>query len=266
MARGIETWLTPTLHWTLGWRSGCISDVTAPAQVRGNVGRKTCMFWSKPKTISFADAQKVLVTILHDVRSDLWAERLAAVSSDSFRSLLGGMGSFSDLVICRENHHHVSSVQELLANELLSCLSEVCYASSRQGALDADSALGSCGTTSRVLSGWRCLACGYSQATSRNLRSLVAAIEVRRALGNGIAQGTPSETLLALWRSPDDPEIIRVLVERAKASGIQQSDSEGWMRPCPACGSNATCVYRWSYDGEKFVPTDDNLPLRNDQP
>ena len=233
--------------------------------VSRDVGRKTRMFWSKPNTISFADAQKVLVAVLRDVRCDDWAEWVAAVSSGSFRSLLGGMGSFSDLVICRENHHDVSVDREPLANEVVSCLSSVCYTSSRDGALTADSAVTSCGTTSLVLSGWRCLACGHAQVTLRGLRSLIAAIDVRRVIRDGIAKRTPSNALLALWRAPEDSETVRRLAERAMASGIGQSDSDGWMRPCPACGSDDTCVYRWRDDGARFIPTDDNLPLRNGQ-
>lgn len=223
------------------------------------------MLWSKPMTISFADAQKVLVAVLKDVRCDDWADRVSAVPASSFRSLLGGMGSFSDLVICRENHHDVSADREPLANELVSCLTSVCYTSSSDGALTADSAVASCGTTSLVLSGWRCLACGHAQVTLRGLRSLIAAIEVRKAMRDGIAKRTPSETLLALWRALEDSVSIPLLVERARASGVGYSDSDGWMRPCPACGSDDTCVYRWKDVGGRFVPTEDNLALRNGQ-
>ena len=224
------------------------------------------MFWSKPKTISFADAQKVLVAVLRDVRCDDWAGRVASVSTGSFQSLLGGMGSFSDLVICRENHHDVSAEREPLTNALVSCLTSVCYTSARDGALTADSAVASCGTTGLVLSGWRCLTCGHAQVTARGVRSLIAAIEVRRALRDGITKRTPSDTLLELWRAPEDSEAVRLLVERARARGIGHSDTDGWMRPCPACGSDDTCVYRWRDGGARFVPTEDNLPLRSGQP
>jgi hypothetical protein len=224
------------------------------------------MFWSKPKTISFDDAQRVLVTVLKDVRCTDWAGRVAAVSPSSFRSLLGGMGSFSDLVICRENHHEISSEREPLANELVSCLSSVCYTSSREGALTADTAVASCGTLSLVLSGWRCLACGHAQTTSRGVRSLISGIGVRRSIRDGIAQRSPSDTLIALWRAPEDSDTVRSFVERARTSGVGYSESDSWMRPCPACGGDDTCVYRWREDGDRFVPTDDNLLLRNGQP
>lgn len=223
------------------------------------------MFWSKPKTISFPDAQKVLVAVLRDVRCDDWAGRVAAASTGSFQSLLGGMGSFSDLVICRENHHDVSADREPLANELVGCLTSVCYTSSKDGALTADSAVASCGTTSLVLSGWRCRACGHALVTARGVRSLIAAIEVRRALQDGITRRSPSDTLLELWGAPEDSEAVRLLVKRATASGIGHSDSDGWMRPCPACGSDDTCVYRWRDEGARLAPAEDNLPLRSGQ-
>lgn len=242
---------------------GTNSCSTGKLSLNQTVGRKTRMIWSKPKTISFDDAQRVLVTVLKDVRCTDWAGRVAGVSASSFRSLLGGMGSFSDLVICRENHHEISSEREPLANELVSCLSSVCYTSSREGALTADTAVASCGTLSLVLSGWRCLACGHAQTTSTGVRSLIAGIGVRCSIRDGIAQRSPSDTLIALWRAPEDFDNVRSLVERARTSDIGYSESDSWMRPCPVCGSDDTRVYRWREDGDRFVPTDDNLPLRN---
>jgi Zn ribbon nucleic-acid-binding protein len=220
------------------------------------------MFWSKPKLISFDHGQKVLVTVLRDVSCNDWADRVVAVPASSFPSLLGGMGSFSDLVICRENHHEVTADREPLANELVDCLRSICYSSSKMGALTADAAIASCGTVSLVLTGWRCLACGHAQVTSRGVRSLIAAATVRRAIRDGILRRTPSETLLGLWQAPEDSNTIRLFIEQARTSGIQYSDSDSWMRPCPACSSEDTCLYRWREDDGKFVPTDDNLPLR----
>lgn len=245
---------------------GTNSRATGKLSLNQSVGRKTRMIWWKPKTISFDDAHRVLVTVLKDVRCTDWAGRVAGVSASSFRSLLGGMGSFSDLVICRENHHEISSEREPLANELVSCLSSVCYTSSREGALTADTAVASCGTLSLVLSGWRCLACGHAQTTLRGVRSLIAGIGVRCAIRDGIAQRSPSDTLIARWRAPEDYDTVRSLVERARTSGIGYSESDSWMRPCPVCGSVDTCMYRWREDGDRFVPSDDNLPLRNGQP
>lgn len=213
-------------------------------------------------TISFDGAREVLVAVLRDARCDDWADRVSAVSARAFGSLLGGMGSLSDLVISRENHHEIPEDREALANEMVGCMGAVCYAASIRGALDADSAVAACGTLGLVLGGWRCLACGHARVGPGGLRSLIAAVEVRRAMRDGIAAGAPAGALLALWRAGEDPESVRLLADRAMANGIARSDSDGWMRSCPACGSDDTCVYRWRDDGARFTPADDNLPLR----
>jgi len=221
------------------------------------------MLWSKPKTISFEDAQRVLVALLRDVRCNHWADQVSAASPNSFPSLLGGMGSFNDLIICRQNHHELAAEREPLANELVSCLRSVCYAASKEGILTAETAVASCGTIDLVLSGWRCLVCGYGQITSRDARSLIAAVDVRRSLRDGIDRRSPSDALLSLWRNPENSKAIQALIDKAQTSGIQYTEEDRWMRPCPGCGSGDTCVYRWRQDHDRFIPADDNLPLRN---
>jgi hypothetical protein len=223
------------------------------------------MFWSKPKTISFADSQRALVAILRDVRCNYWAERIAAVSTNSFQSLLGGMGSLSDLIICRENHHEITPEKEPLANELVGCLASICYATSKTGSATLDAAVASCGTISLVLSGWRCLACGHAQISPRSVRAVLAAVNVRRAIGNGIARRSPYEEIVNLWQAKEDSDSLRVLIQKAGESGIAYSQADGWMRPCPHCGGNDTCVYRWQTDRDKFIPASDNLPLRSER-
>jgi len=221
------------------------------------------MFWSKPKTISFDEAQQVLVTLLRDVRCHYWADQVSTASAHSFPSLLGGMGSFNDLIICRQNHHEIAAEREPLANELVSCLRSICYAASKEGMLSADAAVASCGTINRLLQGWRCRVCGYSQITSRNARSLIAAVDVPRSIRDSFDQRSPSDALLALWRGPENSKAIQALIDGAQKSGIRYTEEDRWMRPCPGCGSGDTCVYRWKQGHDKFIPADNNLPLRN---
>jgi hypothetical protein len=223
------------------------------------------MLWSEPKTISFYDVQRVLVTVLRDVRCSDWADKVSSASPTSFQSLLGGMGSFTDLVICRGNQHDLASDREPLANELVNCLRSICYAASKTGDLDADAAVASCGTIDPVLTGCRCLACGYGQITSLGARSLIVAVEVRRIIRDGIDQRSPSDALLNLWRGTENSTTIPALIDKARKSGIRSSEGDPWMRPCPGCGSDDTCVYRWRQEHDRFVPADDNLPLRNGQ-
>jgi len=221
------------------------------------------MFWSKPKKISFENAQQVLGAVLRDVRCNEWADRVASVSSSSFKSLLGGMGSLTDLVISQENQHEVSTEREPLANELVHCLTSVCVVTSRGGAVTADAAVGECGDHSLLVSGWRCLACGYGRISLRGARCVIAALEVRRALKEGIAQRSPTKALLDLWEHSSDSDLVQALVAKAQASGVRCSEEESWMRPCPGCGSDDTCVYRWRQENDRLLPEGDNLPLRN---
>ncbi|HWD18228.1 MAG TPA: hypothetical protein VHB20_03030 [Verrucomicrobiae bacterium] len=59
------------------------------------------MFFRKRGTvITFADARGVLSELLADVGEEFWNGKLAAVSRVSFKSILGGMGSFDDLIVC----------------------------------------------------------------------------------------------------------------------------------------------------------------------
>ena len=133
-------------------------------------------FGARPKLISFEDARAALLTLLGDVGEEFWREKLAGVSRDSFGRILGGMGSFTDLVICREKNHQITEEKEPLANQLLSCLTSVCYVTSKRGAVNPVEAVAACGTTGLVLSGWRCLVCGYSQVSHYNIRGFLAAI------------------------------------------------------------------------------------------
>ena len=222
------------------------------------------MWRSKPNKISFEDARKVLVTVLRDVRSD-WAEKIASVTAMQFPKQSGGMGSFSDLVIDQANGHEITPNRQPLANELLSCLREICYVTSesRELSLSADAAVSSCGTLDLVLTGWRCLSCGYAQTTPTQIGYLIAAVQVRKTIREGITEGAPVDALISLWRAEENTVRVRALLDQVQSSRIQYTHDEAWMRPCPRCGSEDTCAYRWKEIGHTFVPTDDNLPLRS---
>jgi hypothetical protein len=68
--------------------------------------------------------------------------------------------------------------------------------------------------------------------------------------------------LISLWRSGEDSDSVRKLINKAQCSGIFYSEDDSWMRPCPRCKSDDTCVYRWKEYNDRFIATDDNLPLR----
>jgi hypothetical protein len=211
---------------------------------------------SKVKPITFEDAKRVLLALLNDVSEEFWHGKLADTSAGSFRTILGGMGSFNDLVICPQNKHRIADEKEPLANELLSCLSSVCYVASRRDSLDPSDAVAACGTVGLVLTGWRCLACGHSQVSYCDIRAFIAAVAVREALKSGI------DTVLELWNSKEDVEALGEMINLATKSGIIVTRDKAWMRPCPSCKENDTCVYRWNLENGSFVAGVDNLPMK----
>lgn len=213
-------------------------------------------FRSNPKPISFEDAKSVLLVVLADVGEEFWHGKLADCSSSSFKTILGGMGSFNDLIICPQNNHQVTDEKEPLANELLSFLTSVCYVTSQRGSVQPSDAVAACARARLVLSGWRCLSCGYSQISSHDARAFIAAANVRDALGAGI------NLLLKLWKGPEDAKALQDLSDLAKQSKIHVTEDKSWMRPCPSCKGNDTCVYRWQLENGSFLPTADNLPMK----
>jgi hypothetical protein len=55
------------------------------------------------------------------------------------------------------------------------------------------------------------------------------------------------------------------IVLTATASGIAANDREGWMRPCPNCGTDDTAVCRWkraSENGARFQLSANTLSHR----
>jgi hypothetical protein len=213
-------------------------------------------FRSDPKPISFEDAKSVLLAVLAEVGEEFWHGKLADCSSISFKKMLGGMGSFNDLIICPQNNHRISDQKEPLANELLSCLTSVCHVTSERGNIQPSDAVAVCTRARPVLSGWRCLLCGYSQISSYDARAFIAAADVRHALGAGI------NLLLKLWKGPEDAKALQDLSDLAEQSKIHVTEDKSWMRPCPSCKGNDTCVYRWQLENGSFLPAADNLPMK----
>jgi hypothetical protein len=218
------------------------------------------IFHSTPKAITFEDAKSVLLVVLAEVGEEFWHRKLVECSSDSFKAILGGMGSFNDLFICSQNNHRITDEKEPQANELLSCLTSVCYVTSQRGSVQPSEAVAACGTEQLVISGWRCLSCGYSQTSRYNIRAFIAAGRVRDALGIGIDQ------VLKLWIQPEDAKAVQDWADLAEQSKIHVTEDESWMRPCPSCGGNDTGVYRWEFKSGSFIPGGDNLPIRPECP
>lgn len=69
------------------------------------------------------------------IRDDLerWSSRAEV---DHHLSAYGGMGSFNDLIICPENGHIVTKVQEPWANETFEWLKSLCFQFARDPSKD----------------------------------------------------------------------------------------------------------------------------------
>lgn len=224
------------------------------------------MMFGRKKKISFSQAVEATHWLLVNVGERNWVGHFAKHRNGSaagFGSVFGGMGSFNDLVICRANKHQVEAHQEPLANQLLRSLSSICYATSQRGDLTAAEALAACGTIGHELQGWRCRDCGYGRISSADLNALAAYYDVAQAIEGGITSGAFLDSIQNVWARLDANGNVSRFRPTAERSGIRFLDDTGWMRPCPECGSDNTCVYRWDFDGRGFWPSSNNLAMKS---
>jgi hypothetical protein len=200
-----------------------------------------------------------------------------------------GMGSFNDVYICRQNRHTVTELQEPWVNALLLWLRAICFFLAKQpdrsfaaevlfdsvGRFDAplsafvggDKADQSIRGLAEepVLSGWRCLNCGYAQVSRRHLDAFIADDILPGMVFHACETCTLNQLVDQVLAGDlaDITDRREQVAEALRRSNISLSDSDEWMRPCPSCGSYNTAVYRWKRSAVReaqFEPTDDNLP------
>jgi hypothetical protein len=204
----------------------------------------------------------------------------------------GGMGSFNDIFICRTNQHRITDGQEPWANILFEWLKSLCYflaqhpddsftaealsyivgrhnpgLSAFVGGNEAPSSMKGYAREDRNLQGWRCLRCGYSEVSHRDIEYFIAQVIVPDMVFRSCESLTlvqlVDRTLACDIRCIDD--MRKEIAAGVKASGVSLRDREDWMSPCPNCGKDDTAVYRWQLtidEGYRFEPKADNLPLR----
>jgi hypothetical protein len=217
-------------------------------------------------TISFDDAQRALVTLLRSVKEDGWATSIANCNARTFGGLFDNPYGLSDLILSRIGHHDLPDWKEPLANALLRTLITICRVSAESGPLTTDEVIHVCGArlvAAYELEGSRCRACGHSEISTNDAQRFLAPLAIGDALRDGIGARQPAEALLRLWHAgPDGQPFERHLQAQLARSGIvyKLDHPQGIMRPCSWCGSQETCRYRWHLDGDRFVPSDDNLP------
>jgi len=207
-------------------------------------------------------------------------------------SAYGGMGSFNDVWICAANSHKVDPAREPWANTLFNWLKSICHymAQHPSSSLSASQLSESVGFydaplaafvggdqaandmrgffgTDPKLQGWRCLQCGHSETSTRSIEGVIADTLIPSAVFRACENRTVVELVdEVLAAEPSEaPKLREQLTTLIRSSDSDLNDRDGWMRPCPSCGSDDTAVYRWILDPESqasFVPSDDNLPLK----
>lgn len=174
-------------------------------------------------------------------------------------SAYGGMGSFNDIWF-----------EDVWLGTLFDDLKGACYHFAHCPTAEPDvraleRLMGSVGFE---LSGWRCLECAYGVVSHRDIEYFVARRVIRQHILVEAAQSRLQEFVQSTIRArPTDAVFTHEnIVTWVTASGLRVRESNDWLRPCPSCGSDDTAVYRWllvNERGYKFVPSEDNLPLRS---
>ena len=202
----------------------------------------------------------------------LWEENK---SVEHHFSAYGGMGSLNDVVICTENNHNVTKIQEPWVNWLFDCLKSLCWytAKSNNNKVSIDDIKQNLGHGSTTIQGWRCLKCGYSELTTTDIDNYIASYIVKDDIVSFIQQENLKAVVEHIWLM-DSPRIEqeRLYIRKiAEGSNISISSRVGWLRPCPSCKEDDTVVYRWRlvtknrlFQGNvmSFEAANDNLPLR----
>jgi hypothetical protein len=174
-------------------------------------------------------------------------------------SAYGGMGSFNDIVF-----------EDVWLGTLFDDLKSACYhfAYHLVSKSDVRTLEHSMGSNGFELSGWRCLACGYGVVSLRDIDYFIARRVIRKRILAEAECARLREFVRSLIQSrPSDALLTHERVTHwVNESGLHIRDSNDWLRPCPSCRSDDTAIYRWlplDEDGYRFVPSEDNLPLRN---
>lgn len=178
----------------------------------------------------------------------------------------GGMGSLNDLWITTWNGRVNSESQKAWINETLSLLRHLAfqtahYLKKKNGNVFSRIAVNKVLWSSRrnlQLDGWRCLNCGYLETqvdgVDRFLARAVLPGEISRAK-------TESDLISVVEMVLSNPfSEIQKMREQVNAqiveSGIALTERNGWMRPCPHCGSNETEVCYWIRKRRRFALKD----------
>lgn len=176
--------------------------------------------------------------------------------TDHHRSAYGGMGSLNDLMMLEPWR------EALFDNVKALCAA---YAQQPPRIPEAHRVEQALPPINYPLLGWRCLVCGHAALSEADRESWLAKTIVRREAAVAALQGKIRQWSGRIMDEiPSQAETERkALLESLEQSGIGQMGEDHWKRPCPACGSDQSALYRWirSGDGTRWEPGKDNLPI-----
>jgi len=174
----------------------------------------------------------------------------------------GGPGSFNDLTLDPENGHALERMQVPWANRLLAVLGERVYQLAYERTDERFKAAW-VHPPDPPIEGWRCLVCGHGEISDYDIEWWLARILVPAHVGDSTLADSPD--LIATMLSGQvigAAESRADVMARASTSGVHVAYREDVMRPCTACGSGDTTVYRWIFAGGGLHPAAGNIELR----
>jgi len=207
-------------------------------------------------------------------------------------SAYGGMGSFNDVVISCGNEHSVTEITDAWANTLFEWLKSICHFLAKHptdsftaemlaervgrhdsalaalvGGDQAPASMRGYANEPRVLQGWRCLHCGRSEVSDRDIEYLMAQDLVPNMVFSSCGTCTLDELVDQTFASdiPGIESTRKTLAAAVSTSGILLITRDQWNWRCPSCDSDDTAVYRWNLNldnGCSFETSNDNLPLQ----
>jgi len=220
---------------------------------------------------TYEKALILLYELLKQVNDRYWADSIRSwiVDWQQDKCVSFHRYAFYDLALCEENHHKLTKEQEAWANALLLNLRGLCLGCAEHPEVDYSEEdlrrMEDPGSYHpRLLSGDRCLDCGYSEVSSYYIHQALAYELLPGIINRAVSPSFDRDIVRRILSFEIEglAEKYQELSNQIMKSGIAVTNRKGWLRPCPRCSSNNTAAYRWiENDYGLFEPGSDNLPL-----
>lgn len=193
---------------------------------------------------------------------NLWNE---SKSVKHHLSAYGGMGSINDLYVA--NYSLVGVWENNIFDQCKSLAYKLAENRGKGGVELVDL---SPKRYRKILSGSRCLDCGYGVLSKVDIEDYIANTSTSDFIIKKINDKKINEILNVdeIIDSPNVIELRNELISLVKNSDINVSNTNNsWFKPCPKCNSENIAAYRWDYKVTeaigKIAPSKDNLRLKN---